>query len=77
MDEESHVGVKREKEQEVKFSGVQMETGECDRALFHECLLKAPSGRGHMGSRISQSVPAVACSLGQCPSIILACPVWS
>jgi len=24
-----------------------METGECDRAFFHECLLKAPSGRGH------------------------------
>lgn len=44
-EEESPVGVKREGAR-GKLSGVQMETGECDRAFFHECLLKAPSGRG-------------------------------
>ncbi|KAI9514791.1 hypothetical protein NQZ68_030981 [Dissostichus eleginoides] len=27
-----------------------METGECDRAFFHECLLKAPRGRGPSGA---------------------------
>lgn len=49
MDEESPVWVKRERENKGGgggFSGVQMETGECDRAFFHESLLKAPSGRG-------------------------------
>lgn len=40
----------REREQGGKFSGVQMETGECDRAFFHECLLKAPRGRGPRGA---------------------------
>lgn len=33
-----------------KFLGVQMETGECNRAFFHECLLKAQSGRGPRGA---------------------------
>lgn len=51
MDEDSTVGVKGEREQGGIFSGVQMETGECNRAFFHECLLKAPSGRGHRGAR--------------------------
>lgn len=65
-------GEERERERHMggKFLEVQMEMWACDRASFHECLLKAPSGRGH--SRISQSVPIVACLLRQCPSIILA-----
>lgn len=50
MDEDGTVGVKGEREQGWKFSGVQMETGECNRAFFHECLLKAPSGRGCRGA---------------------------
>lgn len=36
----------REGEQGGKLSGVQMETGECDRAFFHECLLKALKREG-------------------------------
>lgn len=33
-----------------KFFGVQMEMRECNRAFFHECLLKAQSGRGSRGA---------------------------
>lgn len=43
----------------VGGSGVRIETGECDRAFFHESLLKAPGGRGPSGSRVSLLV--------QCP----------
>lgn len=50
---ESCGGREKESEREIKGGdpqGVQMETGECDRAFFHECLLKAPSGRGRRGA---------------------------
>lgn len=50
------LGVKREREQRGGW-GVggdcqefRWKTGECDRAFFHECLLKAPSGRGSRGA---------------------------
>lgn len=49
-DEDSPIAAKGERQQRGKFSGVQMETGECDRAFFHECLLKAPNGRGRRGT---------------------------
>ena len=40
----------REENKGVNSLGVQMEMGECDRAFFHECLLKAPGGRGRRGA---------------------------
>lgn len=50
MQEESFWEKDRERTRGGEFSGVQMETGECDRAFFHECLLKAPRGRGPGGA---------------------------
>lgn len=43
-------GQRKRRAQGGKFSEVQMEMGECDRAFFHECLLKAPGGRGRRGA---------------------------
>lgn len=43
-------GVGSEEKTRGKFLGVQMEMRECNRAFFHECLLKAQSGRGFRGA---------------------------
>lgn len=58
-------------------SDVQMETGECGRAFFHECLLKAPKGRGGKGAGSAKVSLQWHVLSGQCPSINLTCSVWS
>lgn len=48
--------VKRKKRKGCIFSEVQMETWECNRAFFHEWLLKTLSGRGN-GEAGSDKMP--------------------
>lgn len=79
-DEGRHMGWMR-RERENKGGNSQMETGECDRAFFHECLLKAPKGRGPRGAgsvkvSLQWHVPSVLMSFNNpgLPCVGLRCP---
>ena len=74
MDGESAVGVQRDRGDILRSSDGKREMRQ---SLFPWVLAQGTKREGPYGSRISQSVPTVACPLRQCPSIILVCPMWS